>query len=134
IIADAAECVLAQYPDFSDEPMLPLRPGLYVLLWDLRASTFHENRDDLTRRIEAVNQSIQNSFHRRLFHFDPEATSDDNAAVCNDFETAIAVARTVFNGFSPGLVRIGCDSNADGTLSHGQTSKRLGGRAFEYTA
>jgi len=134
VIADAAECVLALYPDFTDEAMIPLRPGLYILLWDIRGSTSGEDRDKLTRRIEAVNQSIHNSFHRRLLHFDPEATTDENAAVCYDFETAIAVARAVINGFSPILVRIGCDSNADGALSHGQSSKRLGGRAFEYTA
>lgn len=134
VIADAAECVLALYPDFSDEPMLPLRPGLFILLWDIRGSSERENRDELTKRIEAVNQSVHNSFHRRLLHFDPESTNDDNAAVCHDFETAIGVARTVFNGFSPSLVRMGCDSNADGTLSHAASSKRLGGRAFEYAA
>jgi hypothetical protein len=132
VIADAAEGVLALYPDLSNEPLDALRTGLFVLLWDVRDSAKNETRDELTRRIMEVNRSIQSSFRRRLVHFDQESTDDGNVAVCQDFETAMSVARAVVTGFAPFVVKMGCDTNADGMLCRGRSSKRLSGRAFEY--
>jgi hypothetical protein len=134
VIGDAAESVLSLYPDLSDEPIDPLRTGLFVLLWDVRGSANNETREELTRRIIEVNRSIQSSFRRRLIHFDAESTDDGNAAVCQDFETAISVAKAVVAGFAPFTVKMGCDTNADGMLCRGRSSKRLSGRAFEYAA
>jgi hypothetical protein len=126
--------VLSLYPDLSDEPIDALRTGLFVLLWDVRGSTNNETREELTRRILEVNRSVQNSFRRRLIHFDEESTDDGNAAVCQDFETAMSVAKAVAAGFAPFVVKMGCDTNADGALCRGRSTKRLSGRAFEYAA
>lgn len=134
VIADAADSVLSLYPDLSDEPIDALRTGLFVLLWDVRGSTNNETREALTRRILEVNRSVQNSFRRRLIHFDAESTDDGNAAVCQDFETAMSLAKAVADGFAPFVVKMGCDTNADGMLCRGRSSKRLSGRAFEYAA
>jgi hypothetical protein len=134
VIADAADCVLSLYPDLSDEPLDPLRVGLFIVMWDVRGSTNAETREDLTRRIVEVNRSLQTSFRHRLIHFDAESTDDGNSAVCQDFETAMSVAKAVATGYAPFVVKIGCNTNLDGTLCRGRSTRRLSGRAFEYTA
>ena len=134
IIADAADWVLMLHPDMTDEPLDPLRPGLFVLLWDVRGSTSNETRAEITRRVMEVNRSVGNSFTRRLVQFDMESTDDGNAAVCQDFETAMTVAEVVAAGFAPFTVKMGCDTNADGMLCRSRITRRLSGRAYEYSA
>ena len=134
LIADAADWVLMLHPDMTDEPLDPLRPGLFVLLWDVRGSTTNETRAELTRKVMEVNRSVGNSFKRRLVQFDMDSTDDGNAAVCQDFDTAMAVAEVVAAGYAPFTVKMGCDTNADGMLCRSRVSRRLSGRAYEYAA
>jgi hypothetical protein len=134
-IAEGVEHVLTLDSDFSAEPLDPIGGGVFIVLWDVRDSTHQDTREPLSRRIMEVNQRVSRSLRPRLLHFDEKSTDDGNAAVCDRFDAAIEVAETVARGFAPEFaVKIGCETNVEGTLTKSRASGRLGGRAYELAA
>lgn len=134
-VADAADWALSIHRSYSSEQFDDLRTGIFLLFWDVRGSTNNETRGALTRRIMEVNEAVKNSFGHKLLEFDPESSDDGNIAVCEDFPTAISVAELVAKSFMPDYaVKMGCGTNFDGTLFRSRSTRRLGGRAYEYAA
>ena len=119
----------------------PLNPPVYVVMWDMRASTSVPSRNDVEEKVifpinEKIKMVLKNNRHS--LHVFEESSDDGNCFLTTNFNDVIS-AFTIITGIAKEnnvTFRMGCDVNYEGEL-HVYTSLKkniFAGRVFEYAA
>jgi hypothetical protein len=134
-IADRCADLLREFgSEIFREQCKALDPPLYILMWDIRGWSGHDDTDELNAYVARAHSQIRTILGDRGCDFRPESRDDGNGLICSSFSDVLAVFRVLTENYAQVQFRAGVEVNLQGRLNYYPISKALGGLAYAHAA